>query len=143
MPDRYRPTLFDFLAYEALRFYSLAEQRARPQGAFDLSADSPALADRADFLTWQLPDDNDSPIVKSLHLYQALLEFHQNDNDLSALLDSDLSRLEYAHDEAYGEEKVARYRAALQRLLDRHRNHESSAWAWRCWPVPTRPRTIS
>src|SRR5262245_57157211 len=45
MPDAYRPTLYDFLAFEALEFYAAGEQAgARPEDAFELAADSPALA---------------------------------------------------------------------------------------------------
>ncbi|MEM7392993.1 MAG: hypothetical protein AAF492_11665, partial [Verrucomicrobiota bacterium] len=39
MPDKFRPTLYDFIAGEALRFYASGEQgAARPQDAFDLDA---------------------------------------------------------------------------------------------------------
>ena len=42
VPDTYRPTLYDFLAFDALSFYSSAEQAgARPQDAYDLTADGP------------------------------------------------------------------------------------------------------
>src|SRR6266481_669100 len=44
MPDSYRPTLYDFIAHEALEFYASGEQAAaKPEAAFELSADSPAL----------------------------------------------------------------------------------------------------
>ena len=37
IPDKYRPTLFDFLAFDAISFYSSAEQAgAKPQDAFEL-----------------------------------------------------------------------------------------------------------
>ena len=42
MPDSYRPTLYDFIAHEALEFYTSGEQAAaKPEDAFELSADSP------------------------------------------------------------------------------------------------------
>src|SRR5207247_408031 len=42
LPDNYRPTLFDFIAHEALKFYTSAEQAAaKPQDAFELFADQP------------------------------------------------------------------------------------------------------
>jgi hypothetical protein len=54
VPDTYRPTLFDFVAHEALHFYSSGEQAAaRPQDAFDLMADSPIFSDIDDFCNWQ------------------------------------------------------------------------------------------
>ena len=42
VPDTYRPTLYDFLAYEALKFYTAGEQAgAKAEDAFELAADSP------------------------------------------------------------------------------------------------------
>ena len=44
VPDTYRPTLYDFIAQEALKFYSGGEQAAaKPEDAFEVSADSPML----------------------------------------------------------------------------------------------------
>ncbi|HWH72173.1 MAG TPA: hypothetical protein VNT26_22610, partial [Candidatus Sulfotelmatobacter sp.] len=44
MPDSYRPTLYDFIVYEALDFYTSGEQAAaKPQEAFELSAENPVL----------------------------------------------------------------------------------------------------
>src|SRR6266536_2241542 len=44
LPDTYRPTLYDFIAHEALKFYSSGEQAAaKPEDAFELSADSPVF----------------------------------------------------------------------------------------------------
>src|SRR5262245_53787807 len=45
LPDRYRPTLWDFLVYEALGFYSSGEQAgAQAEDEFVLTADSPIFA---------------------------------------------------------------------------------------------------
>ena len=42
MPDSYRPTLYDFVAHQALEFYNSGEQAAaKAEDAFELSADSP------------------------------------------------------------------------------------------------------
>src|SRR3989441_7316619 len=108
LPDPYRPTLYDFIAHEALKFYSSGEQAAaKPEDAFELSADSPIFDGAEKFAAWDveraagiLPADRfnlaagsrqhadaDSPILKALRLYQDLLKFHQNDNDPSAFID--------------------------------------------------------
>ncbi len=135
LPDRYRPTLYDFIAHEALQFYTSGEQAAaRPENAYDLPADSPALADAPEFLAWWKTFDTarfpDSPILKALDLYARLLRFHEHDRDPSAFLDADLARLVYAHNTAFGEEKDARYTAALKRFAERWADHELSAMAW-------------
>ncbi|HLP03362.1 MAG TPA: alpha-2-macroglobulin family protein [Opitutaceae bacterium] len=134
VPDAYRPTLFDFLAYEALSFYQAGEQSAvKAEDEFELPAEGPALGDAAAFLAWhatfatkQFPD---SPIVKALDLYGRLMEFHRNDADRSAFLDADLARLGYAFNVAVGEEKTERYEAALTRFADGTAKHEISARA--------------
>jgi len=104
-PDGYRPTLYDFLAQNALEFYAAGEQAAsRQQDAFDLSADGPIFGSVDEFLAWK-PEtqDEDSKTLKALHLYQDLIRFHQKDDDRSALLDADLLRLEFGNNKAFGE----------------------------------------
>ncbi|TWU26179.1 MG2 domain protein [Novipirellula galeiformis] len=130
-PDSYRPTLWDFLVYEALEFYSSAEQAgARSEDAFDLSADSPIFASAEAFLDWNpITEDNDSPKLKAIRLYQQLLAFHRDDKDPSAFIDTDLHRLEFANNHAFGEEKDARYKAALKRFAEQHATHPISARA--------------
>ena len=53
LPDTYRPTLYDFIAHEALKFYSSGEQAAaKPEDAFELSADSPIFVGAEKFAAW-------------------------------------------------------------------------------------------
>ena len=50
-PDSYRPTLFDFLAHNAIDFYASGAQAGnRQQDAFDLSAESPIFSSAPDFI---------------------------------------------------------------------------------------------
>ena len=80
MPDSYRPTLYDFIACEALQFYTSGEQAAaKPEDAFELSADSPILDSAEKFLGWQpaAGADTDSPVLKAIRLYQDLLALPQ------------------------------------------------------------------
>ncbi len=130
-PDSYRPTLFDFVAHDALEFYSSGEQAgSRAIDSFELSAASPIFASTADFLGWK-PDSADpqSLTLKAVATYQELLRFHQNDDDPSALLDADLLRLNFGNNKAFGEEKSARYKAALRRFADQNAQHVISARA--------------
>jgi hypothetical protein len=133
-PDRYRPTLYDFLAYNALAFYSSGWQvGARAQDAFELTADSPALAPAGEFLAWKLAADDRSPTVKALRLYQDLLRFHQTDRDRAAYLDADLFRLQFSSNRALGEEKGPRSREALKRFVEQAGKHEIAARALHAW----------
>jgi len=134
VPDTYRPTLFDFLAYEALAFYQTGEQGAvKAENEFELPASGPALDNASAFLAWHATfatkEFPDSPIVKALDLYGRLLRLHERDADRSAFLDADLARLNYAANVAVGDDKDARYEAALTRFVDANAEHEVSARA--------------
>jgi hypothetical protein len=126
MPDTYRPTLYDFLAFEALSFYNSGEQAgALPQDTFEIMADSPIFAPVAEFLLWR-PEtsDTESAKLKAVLLYQDLLTFHQNDKDRTAYLDADLQRLVFGNNQALGEEKETLYEAALERFVGECQGHE-------------------
>ncbi len=127
VPDAYRPTVFDFLAHEALTFYQAGEHGVtRAEDEFELDAVSPIFGDVAEFMRWSAPAVAEANAVR---LFQNLLLFHQHDADRSAFLDADLARLTYGHNQAVGESKGERYRAALQRFMDENRQHEIFARA--------------
>jgi Bacterial Alpha-2-macroglobulin MG10 domain/Alpha-2-macroglobulin family/MG2 domain len=137
MPDSYRPTLYDFVAYEALQFYSSGEQAAaKPENAFELSADSPAFAPADQFLSWHpqagappAPPEF-SPTLRALHLYQDLLRFHQPDpKPRLAFAAADLERLTWAWNTAFGETKDAHYEAALERFIQTFADFDIAALA--------------
>ena len=53
VPDSHRPTLFDFVAHEALTFYSAGEQAAsKEEDAFEIAADGPVFGTMEEFLKW-------------------------------------------------------------------------------------------
>lgn len=131
LPDSYRPTMFDIIAYNALDFYSAGGQGgAKAEDAFDLSADSPIFGSVDEFMAWKPASaDEDSPTLKAIRLYQDILTFHRNDKEKSAFIDADLWRLHFGKNKAVGEEKNERYKAALQRFLNNWASHEISARA--------------
>ena len=130
-PDAYRPTLFDFLAHNAIDFYSSGAQAGnRQQDAFDLSAESPIFGSARDFIQWQPKTNDESSLtLNAIKLYQQLMEFHETDADQSAFLDNDLARLSFGNNKAFGEEKNSRYKAALVRFADEHANSVISSRA--------------
>ncbi len=137
VPDSYRPTLYDFIAFSAINFYSAGEQAGvKAEDAFEIEAGSPALGSTADFIAWR-PNSTDvnSPKLKAIQLYQRLLTIHLDDKDRSAFLDADLGRLQFAHANAVGEEKGSRYKAALKAFADSNAKHELSATARHRWAV--------
>ncbi len=135
-PDRYRPTLFDFLVHDALSFYQAGEHGSvEPEDKFTVEAGSPIFAPVDEFLRWQpATTETASPLLKAIRLHQALLRFHQGDTDRSAYYDADLGRLAFGAGviEDDGEETSlasAPYRAALERFVETARDHEISARA--------------
>lgn len=141
LPDSYRPTLYDFIANEALKFYTSGEQAgARPEDAFELYADKPVhgvapLFGTADeFLAGKIERRADeSATEKAFFLFRDLLAFHRGDADPSAFADADLARLVWAYNAAFGEDKAARYKSALQKFVDRWADHALSALALHHW----------
>jgi uncharacterized protein YfaS (alpha-2-macroglobulin family) len=105
-PASLRPTLFDFVVYEALDFYTSAEQAAAaPEDAFVIEAGSDAFAPAAAFLAYA-PETTDaqSPKLQALKLYQKIMAFHRGDADPDAFTDADLQRLRYVRNNAAGED---------------------------------------
>ena len=132
MPDAYRPTLYDFIAHEALAFYTAGEQAgARPEDYFELSADSPILDSAEKFLQWTpTATDTNSPALRAIRLFQDLLRFHKNDSAPQfAFADADLERLSWGWNTAVGEEKNARYKAALENFITNYVDFEISSMA--------------
>src|SRR5947207_820155 len=134
MPDSLRPTLYDFIVHDALEFYTSGEQAgAKPEDAFELAADSPALGSAENFMNWKpagAASECDSAVLKAIRLYHDLLRFHQNDNlPRLAFAAVDLERLAWAWNTAFGEEKNARYKGALETFIRNYADFDISALA--------------
>ena len=142
MPDAFRPTLYDFIAYEALEFYTSGEQAgAQPEEAFEVSAGSPVCDPAASFMFWgegpaspdtarKMAAQLDSPKFKAIRIYGKLLQFHKADpQPQTAFAATDLARLNWGWNVAFGEEKNARYKAALERFIKEQADFEISAMA--------------
>jgi hypothetical protein len=151
MPDTYRPTLYDFIAYEALAFYTSGEQAgARPEDDFELTLEEIApgvlspLADATEFVALEpinrpvgavqaarLQAMKTSPIGKAYFLYRDLMRFHAHDPaPKSAFASADLERLSWAWNTAIGENKNAVCREALEKFIHTYANDEISALAY-------------
>jgi len=134
-PDAYRPTLYDFLAHNALAFYaSGAQAGTKAEDVFDLLADSPIFDSADEFMKWEIETtDENSRTVKAIRIYQNLLRFHKGDEDKSAFIDADLLRLHFGQNKAFGETRNARYKAALKRFTDKWGDHKIAARALYAW----------
>src|SRR5208282_1974391 len=133
MPESYRPTLYDFIAHEALEFYTSGEQAAaKSEDAFELAAASPIFLPAGEFLPWvdRLAGDTNAPAVKALRLYRDVMRFHQSDPaPRLAFAAADLERLTWGWNAAFGEDKNARYKAALEAFIGSQADFDISVLA--------------
>lgn len=132
LPVAYRPTLYDFVAHQALSFYQAGEQGSKfSSEAIEIEANGPIFAPLADFMSWRpaSPSSGYDPDLRAIALFQRLLEFHVGDPDRTAFYDVDFARLRYGKRIAVGKEKGARFKSALERFIQETAQHEISAQA--------------
>lgn len=97
----YRPTLYDFLANSALEFYKSSETSiTRPSYKFTLN-DPSFLSDFKRFSKLKLTSkDSLSLQFNALKIYQNLIQFHHQDDNLPALVDADIHRINFVQQHA-------------------------------------------
>lgn len=127
--DQFRPTLYDFIAHQALTFYRLEENNSSlPVDTFEFAPDSPALDPVEKFLSWQLEADQSSK-ARALNLLQELLRFHKNDEDQTAFNHCNLLRIEWASEASNHDSEKERYLAALTHFTETYQNDVNRARA--------------
>ncbi|MBP2830969.1 alpha-2-macroglobulin [Aquimarina sp. U1-2] len=106
---RYRPTLYDFLAHNALQFYKTSETSiTKPAYAFTLN-DPNFIEDHVIFSALEIaPKDSLSLQGNALKLYQNLIQFHRRDKELEALVEVNIDRLRFVSNHAVFENKEAK-----------------------------------
>jgi len=133
-----RPTLFDLLAHEALSYFVSSETDIRqPANVFEID-DTAVFADAAVFSAHSFSRDGpafhaDKPVqlkFQALLLFQRLISFHLSDARPDALIDADISRLEFARDNGVMEDKDEKYLQALAHITARYGDQPTAAQAW-------------
>ncbi|MDR0535489.1 MAG: hypothetical protein LBG65_03940 [Puniceicoccales bacterium] len=130
-PDSLRPTLYDFLIYDAIFFLSSEEHDSPPRADAGPRAkiDPPLLAPLEEFLDWK-PAPGASPgetgLSGAVALFQSLLRFRLADTaHPDALADADLFRIYWARRLVAGSEGgLSRVEKALRAHLERWKSHE-------------------
>lgn len=123
-----RPTLFDFLAHNALEFYRTDENSiTKPAYKFEIDNEQ-FLSDAKKFSRLDITSkDSTSLQLQALKLYQALVQFHAKDTTPYALADIDIKRLLYIKQHATFNNKDVALLNALSTESSRLSNHEVSA----------------
>jgi hypothetical protein len=131
VPDRYRPSLYDFVVHRALAFHTSGDQAdGHDDRDLVLQAGGPIFGPTETFMAWRVGTaELSDPVVKAVRLYQDLLSFHKEDRDRSAFAEADLGRIELGGAWAGGEDARERYQEALRRFIADWSEHEVSARA--------------
>jgi len=123
----YRPTLFDFLAHNALIFYKHQESKiARPAYKFSID-DAAYLSPANEYARLKIKSkDTLSLELNAIKLYQDLIKFHLKDKAPYALADANIERLDFVKQYANFKAKDSVYIAALEAEIEKHNTHEVS-----------------
>uniref|UniRef100_UPI003593854C alpha-2-macroglobulin family protein n=1 Tax=Pricia sp. TaxID=2268138 RepID=UPI003593854C len=124
----YRPTLFDVLAHTALDFYKTDENNiTRPADQFEIT-DPGILCEAYEFTQRKIDTQDPTSLQsKALMVYQELLKLHFPEPKLDALVDVDIERLGFIHQNAVFPNKDDLYLEVLQNSAENFKQHEVSA----------------
>lgn len=131
---KYRPTLYDLLAHEALRFYQ-SDENTLTSPAYKFIIDNPDfLSNTNTFVKLSInTKDSISLQAKSLKIYQELLKFHLKKSKFSnqeALASADLERLNYVYKKAVFENKDSLYFKALTEFINEYKDLDIVSMAY-------------
>jgi hypothetical protein len=128
--QKFRPTLFDFLAHRAIDFYSSSEAGlTKPANTF-LMDQASYFASSGEFATLNIiSPDTLSFDYQALRLFREIIGIHLPDKDPTALIDAEIERLTFVHEKSILPEKDSLFLVALFKLESRFKNHPSSTEA--------------
>lgn len=125
--EKFRPTLFDFVAHRAIDFYMSSEAGlTKPANTFLMDKPqyfNPSAAFAALAIT---SPDSLSFEFQAMKLWQEVVGFHLLDKDPTALIDTEIERLSFVYEKSTLPEKDSLYLAALNNLEARYKNHPAS-----------------
>ena len=116
-----RPTLYDLLAQEALKFFESGDiDINNPVYTFELDQ-ADAFGNLQEFLAYNFKTrDSLSSKHKAIQLYQKLLAFHAKDTKPDALIDLDIQRLRFVYQNSVHPEKEKLYFRAMENITLRY-----------------------
>lgn len=117
---KFRPTVYDFLAHNALDFYKTPENNIiKPEEIFTIDNEE-YLCDVKLFTELTITTrDSLSREFKALQLYQNLIRFHLNDKSPEALINVNIERLQYV-------EEKASFDDSKEKLMQAYRNESTT-----------------
>ncbi|MGE5317363.1 MAG: MG2 domain-containing protein, partial [Chloroflexota bacterium] len=125
---KYRPTLFDFLAFRAAEFYMNDEASITSPVYVFVMNDPQLLSDAATFANLKIKsEDTLSFHFQALDILQQITRFHLQDKDPSALADAELLRLGFVHRNINVVDKDSLYLRSLEALVKKYESFPVSA----------------
>jgi TonB-dependent SusC/RagA subfamily outer membrane receptor len=123
----YTPTLFDFLANNALQFYKSSETSiTKPSYQFTIDS-SDYLSDAKTFSTLKITSkDSLSLELNALKIYQKLLHLHNITNNKNAFANIDVQRINFVYQNATFENKDGILLETLKKSEENFKNDEAS-----------------
>lgn len=125
--EKYRPYLYDFLSQRALSFFMNEEPSlTKPVYAFVLN-NANYFSSAEEFATLNL-ENNDSLSLKfyALQTLQGLTKVHLEDNNIDALVDLELQRLQFVKNNSILTNNDSLHLYALEELQKKYINHSAS-----------------
>ena len=126
-----RPTLYDILAHHAIDFFSNEQNNlTEPAYKFYITEDR-AIGTNTEFLAYK-PEtkDTSSAKLKTIQLLQQLTAHHLAVENIPALIDVTLKRIDFVNTNAVLENKKKLYKASLQKLIDQYPKQKMVALAY-------------
>ncbi|RKF04567.1 alpha-2-macroglobulin family protein [Tenacibaculum lutimaris] len=122
---KYRPTLFDFLAHNALAFYKTTETNIT-KPTYQFKIDNPQyISSVKKFSALKLTSKDDLSLqFNALKIYQKLISFHLKNNNLDALADVDIQRLHFVNQHATFSDKQELFLQTLTTSVTNYNNKE-------------------
>ncbi|MEO8583997.1 MAG: MG2 domain-containing protein, partial [Flavitalea sp.] len=114
-----RPTLYDLLSHTALDYFKTGESDiTRPAESFEID-DTLAFAEAKLFSAHKFKTtDSASLHFKALEIFKKLIAFHWDDQNIEALTDVDIERIQFVNQYYTIADKTERYSSVLQQLVD-------------------------
>jgi uncharacterized protein YfaS (alpha-2-macroglobulin family) len=124
----YRPTIYDLLAHRAIDFFSNSESGLpEPVVAFNLN-NPDYFQPIESFIQIKLPEELSDLDNDALQVFQQLLAFRLKQNNVKALVDADLKRLNYLWNNTTLENKDVLYLTGLTHLAQQYKNDDITAY---------------
>ena len=131
-PPELIANLYEFLIHDALDFYTNDDQTTiKPKNAFELDSKANVFASIDEFIDWNPESlDTDSSNYRVLKLYQKLISFNKKKNNVDALLNNNIERIQWAYKNSIDIDKDQKYVSALKSLISEYPDNKyiSSAY---------------